>query len=838
MPVSYGELSAQQKHQYLWNQIEINGTPHDSLSDPDLFAFVDGLTSNLDPVFEHREDVFPNRRKMVHQQGLVGRVVLEPFADCTIPQHPFGGIFATGSVHGIVRLSSGATGIFLPAIALKILRDGVPSANILAMHAVDGPEQFFAQDLCTRLEPSPTLPGQFIVDGKFKHTSEFNLYLGQLDASSIDTTGRVAQDACVPYALRFEPAVELSTRDVGGVSWSDQILSVPPDSRLYTLYGMDRPKELGGSEYPIGQLRLAGSSVISPWADQNLFFPHERPEDVLRVHPEWEPYIGEKLGQCPFQASTIYDAAVIATIPVYRALNTVHAIRTTFSRDSERPLLRTLWGLVRMQAGILSRKLMFPTYGSFVSSHTVGNIVDSARAASSSTADRCAQWILSQNQSLFDFDTTVYDECHWYDLFLSWLNSFGMTVTELVMRQYEWPSESTDVRRARLGTWYKPEPDHVPIYSNIRLLEFVVNNVDLLDVMYSSQKEGEEDRFEIRTDFLNLYRQKGINLYRQKGSPKLLLGATVSLIITPDGLRVQQVCCGGLTYGREDLPPHIANQIVQGLVAYMTAATHALHLHYNTHRAVTLLHQHLPTTHPIRQVLRPTEVGVTAVVGLDAIVLTRKGGTLEKMLPFAYDGGGLDKLVDDYEPWDPMNTEDRRTVLMCGVDGGGHQCPVIRDLRQWWTYIRGHMDHILRVLYQSDADLLNDTAVITWLTESVSPIGSALPPRMQLSITMSRFFFNLVRHSFVSNTYVSHIIQHQFILDPLPVVVYPALVYIFVATTTTMQWTRLSKGFSDGCDDREIRRALRLFYDGFGELSPHIQHPLGKPDMIEVSIAK
>lgn len=79
-----------------------------------------------------------HRTKYIHSVGGHGKVSLN-----TVAGHPFTGIFK-GANQGIVRLSSaakpelGTSSPLGPGMGLKFLRDGIDSANLVAMYGVNG----------------------------------------------------------------------------------------------------------------------------------------------------------------------------------------------------------------------------------------------------------------------------------------------------------------------------------------------------------------------------------------------------------------------------------------------------------------------------------------------------------------------------------------------------------------------------------------------------------------------------------------------------------------------------------------------------------------------------
>ena len=70
-----------------------------------------------------------------------------------------------------------------------------------------------------------------------------------------------------------------------------QLETVPANSRLYDVYAMDKPEELGGTEKVIGTLVLDGQLTKSKWGDENLFFRHQLMSDDVKLHEEWDPYL-------------------------------------------------------------------------------------------------------------------------------------------------------------------------------------------------------------------------------------------------------------------------------------------------------------------------------------------------------------------------------------------------------------------------------------------------------------------------------------------------------------------------------------------------------------------
>merc|ERR1712168_517106 len=96
------------------------------------------------------------RYKYIHTVGTVGQVEWKDLGG-----HSYSGIFNGGSVNGWARLSQAKEPSppaldTAPAMGLKFLRDGIDSANLVAMYSVNGQEgwNFFQNDFPTHLGPA------------------------------------------------------------------------------------------------------------------------------------------------------------------------------------------------------------------------------------------------------------------------------------------------------------------------------------------------------------------------------------------------------------------------------------------------------------------------------------------------------------------------------------------------------------------------------------------------------------------------------------------------------------------------------------------------------------
>ena len=141
----YIALSRQEKSDKIFAKVTEN-------SKSGSWHFTGTLIVGQNEVFDTKGDEFDCgftgcRNKTIHSKGNVGKVQWVDMGD-----HPYTGIFKGGD-SGYVRLSSAApvdtkTPNMKPGMGVKFLRDGVDSANFVAMYGVDGQDSlnFFEHD--------------------------------------------------------------------------------------------------------------------------------------------------------------------------------------------------------------------------------------------------------------------------------------------------------------------------------------------------------------------------------------------------------------------------------------------------------------------------------------------------------------------------------------------------------------------------------------------------------------------------------------------------------------------------------------------------------------------
>lgn len=122
------------------------------------------LTESDAPTFNTPGDEMPKgslygyRSKLIHTVGAIAKVKFT-----SNNNHSYTGIFE-GADFGYARLSAAiepnpSVQALAPGMGLKFLRDGIDSANLVAMYSVDGQDtwNYFANDFSNHIPASTTI---------------------------------------------------------------------------------------------------------------------------------------------------------------------------------------------------------------------------------------------------------------------------------------------------------------------------------------------------------------------------------------------------------------------------------------------------------------------------------------------------------------------------------------------------------------------------------------------------------------------------------------------------------------------------------------------------------
>lgn len=193
--------------------------------------------------------LFGCRNKTIHSKGNVGKI---EWID--LGGHPYTGIFRGGD-SGYVRMSSATpvdtkTPNMKPGMGVKFLRDGVDSANFVAMFSVDGQENlnFFANDWSNHI-PDPKSKTLIPLELRFKTATDYIQTVGLSDMAAYAQDGTAESPVVFPWNLRFEPSGDyMFPETTYDQKFEEYLQTIPEDALLFNIYAMDQPEELGGTE--------------------------------------------------------------------------------------------------------------------------------------------------------------------------------------------------------------------------------------------------------------------------------------------------------------------------------------------------------------------------------------------------------------------------------------------------------------------------------------------------------------------------------------------------------------------------------------------------------------
>lgn len=136
-----------------------------------------------------------------------------------------------------------------PGFGLKLLRDGVPSANVVAMPGLDGQADFnvMTRNYSNHLEMPVSWAVQ-LVTAKFVQASYCPLMVGLADMAAFEEDGTEVKDWSAPFELIFVPNREISAFPSQPYSGNDFLayaeLGIDEGSVLFEVYARASPISL------------------------------------------------------------------------------------------------------------------------------------------------------------------------------------------------------------------------------------------------------------------------------------------------------------------------------------------------------------------------------------------------------------------------------------------------------------------------------------------------------------------------------------------------------------------------------------------------------------------
>ena len=187
-----------------------------------------------------------------------------------------------------------------PSVALKFLRDGTRSANIVAQSSFknSGSWNFFKEPFKTRIEGFDPVDDRLWIETLQRKLfngahKPFVMSVSQVYANNLDGTAVADEDiGMIPYQLEFEsqyqfPDIKTET------PWHEQLTSITDssDKPLLDVYALTAPLQMGGERVKIGEIQLLSEITTSKFGDERLYFQHMRPSIDLELYERgWGRY--------------------------------------------------------------------------------------------------------------------------------------------------------------------------------------------------------------------------------------------------------------------------------------------------------------------------------------------------------------------------------------------------------------------------------------------------------------------------------------------------------------------------------------------------------------------
>ena len=250
--------------------------------------------------YQDSDELKKNRLKIFHTQGVVAKVKYVP-----VENSGMSGMLGEGSDTVLLRFSE--TGMLheeskglTPAVAIKFLRDGTISSNIVAQSSFQnsGSWNFFKEPLRTRIDSFDPEEDQIWIDTlqqKLLDNSAkpFLMSFSETFTMNNDGTDVPFEDfGMIPYELQFESPYQFSDTKTD-TPWHEQLTSITydPEKPLLEVYALTAPYQRGGERVKIGHIELMSEITTSKFGDERLFFQHVRPSKDKQYWPKgWGKY--------------------------------------------------------------------------------------------------------------------------------------------------------------------------------------------------------------------------------------------------------------------------------------------------------------------------------------------------------------------------------------------------------------------------------------------------------------------------------------------------------------------------------------------------------------------
>lgn len=290
VPANYESLKACEKQDVLWQRIR--QTEHRALPALRDFGALQLLAMSKQEVglkgSNHSDFAPKGWKKYLHGRGSIAKVRIVP------RDGAYTGAFQ-GADCGLLRLSltyrpRGSRPV-APGLALKILRDGIPSANVSALVSLEGQGKDFNlfRHPMSNIVPVSAGFGQILVHRIFKRASSYPEELGTADLAGFDVHGAKVAEASVPRQLFFVPG-DLPEFVLAEHDFREDLSKIPAGTTIYSLYAA--PEKYRDFNYAedyenkdssvflkesrhIADIVTTSEFIASEFGDDGIFFRHQ-----------------------------------------------------------------------------------------------------------------------------------------------------------------------------------------------------------------------------------------------------------------------------------------------------------------------------------------------------------------------------------------------------------------------------------------------------------------------------------------------------------------------------------------------------------------------------------
>lgn len=281
---AYLRKTANEKMVELWNAINEDHSVHGFYS---ALKVAKILLECLEPTFEHLGDDFPEgREKLIHTKGVISKCDFKIYDN---DNNKYTGFLKEGSTNCLIRLSAasayktdngspdGAHDNFVPGMAIKILVDGEPSVNFVAMHSTSGQRSwnFFEHPFTNsfQIDPDSSLQ-KVLLARRFRKITSWISSVGISEFAIYKESGKINGRPNYPFRLELIPTSEV--KDLSKKYYTEDFVTIlkriPVGTTIWKLAAYDKPD----CEPTIfGEVINTTEFVTSLFSDIKLFFRHQ-----------------------------------------------------------------------------------------------------------------------------------------------------------------------------------------------------------------------------------------------------------------------------------------------------------------------------------------------------------------------------------------------------------------------------------------------------------------------------------------------------------------------------------------------------------------------------------